>query len=87
MNTLTAVQHILSDQTGRGVNELQPDRSLDELGIDSLVVTETMFLLEDEFKVQMPGGQVPIRTVQDIANLVDRLVRDREMQASVCVPR
>jgi len=77
MNTLDAVQRILAEQTGIGPEDLQPARPLEELGIDSLVVTETMFLLEDEFSIQMPGGQVPIRTIQDIADLIDRLLLQR----------
>jgi acyl carrier protein len=77
MNTLFEIQGILSDQTGIGPDELLPARPLEELGIDSLAVTETMFRIEDEFKVVMPGGRVPIRTVQDIADLVDRLVREQ----------
>lgn len=86
MNTLPAVQRILADQTGIGVNELQPSRPLEELGIDSLAVTETMFLLEDEFSIQMPGGQVPLRTIQDIADLVDRLVREQAAVESEAHP-
>lgn len=78
MNTLAVVQRILADQTGIGVEDLQPLRPLEQLGVDSLVVTETMFLLEDEFKVQMPGAHVPIRTVQDLADVVDHLVRIRD---------
>ena len=86
MNTLPAVQRILADQTGIGVNDLQPLRPLEDLDIDSLVVTETMFLLEDKYKIQMPGGQVPIRTIQDIADLVDQLVRGREAAKSETAP-
>jgi len=77
MSTLTQVQHIIADQTGIGAGELQPLRPLEELGIDSLAVTEAMFRLEDEFRVQMPNAQLPIRTIQDIADLVDRLVLER----------
>ena len=79
------IQRILADQTGIGEIEFQPSRPLEELGIDSLAVTEAMFRLEDEFGIQMPSTQFPIRTTQDIADLVDRL--KREQAAIVSEPR
>jgi len=72
------VRRIIADQTGLRVEELEPTRPLEDLGIDSLLVIESMFVIENEFKVQMPDGQMPIRTVQDIADLVDQLVRERD---------
>ncbi len=78
MNTLATVQRIIADQTGLFAMDLQPTRPLEELGIDSLTVIESMFLLEDEFKVEIPGGQAPIRTIQDIADLVEQLLLKRD---------
>lgn len=78
MTTLATVQRIVAGQAGIGLGELRPTRLLEELGIDSLAVIEAMFLLEDEFKVQMPAGQVPVETIQDIADLVDRLISDQQ---------
>jgi acyl carrier protein len=77
MSTLAIVQRIVAGQAGIGLGDLQPTRPLEELGIDSLAVIEAMFLLEDEFKIQMPAGQIPIQTIQDIADLVDQLQRDQ----------
>ena len=87
MSTLSNIQRIIADQTGLNVQELQPARPLEELGIDSLAVIEAMFLLENEFKVEMPSGEAPIRTIQDIADLVDRLLLERDAanaEANVC---
>ena len=53
--------------------DLDPARSLEELGVDSLTVIEVMFKLEDEFRIRIPEERVPIGNVQDIADLVDRL--------------
>ena len=78
MSTLSTIQRIIADQTGLNVEELQPMRPLEELGVDSLTVIEAMFLLENEFKVDMPSGQVPIRTVQDIADLVNHLLLEKD---------
>jgi acyl carrier protein len=35
------------------------------------------FKIEDTFGVKMPDERVPLRTLQDIADLVDRLVAQR----------
>jgi len=78
MRTLCVVRRIIADQTGLSEEELEPTRPLEELGVDSLAVIEAMFLLEDEFNIQMPDGQVPVRNVQDIADLVDKLMRERD---------
>jgi acyl carrier protein len=87
LSTLATVQSIFADQTGIGRDDLQPGRPLEELGVDSLTVTETLFLLENEFGIEMPGGQVPIRTIQDIADLIDRLVLQRAAVESEPNPR
>jgi acyl carrier protein len=36
-----------------------------------------MFDLEEKFKIKMPEERVPVRTVQDISDLVDRLVAEQ----------
>ncbi len=87
MSTLATVQRIIAGESGVSVEDLQPTRPLEELGIDSLAVIEAMFLLEREFKVQMPDGQVPTRTVQDIADLVDQLMLDRDATKAGVGPR
>ena len=78
MNTVARIQEIIAAQTGLPVEQLAPARPLDELGVDSLTVIEAMFLVENEFEVVMPSGAVSLRTVQDIADLVDRLSHERE---------
>jgi acyl carrier protein len=60
--------------------ELQPDRQLETLGLDSLSVIEFMFVLEDEFKIKLSDERVEIKTIQDIVTIVDRLVADQHSQ-------
>lgn len=78
MSTLATVQRIIADQSGLSLEVLEPTRPLEDLGIDSLVVIESMFVLEDEFNVKMPSGQTPIRNVQDIVDLVEQLLSERD---------
>jgi acyl carrier protein len=74
MTTLSVVQELIASEADLSVGDLHPDRPLQELGVDSLTVLEVMFKIEDRFRVKMPDDRVPIQTVRDIADLVDRLV-------------
>ena len=76
MSTLATVRRIIASETDLKVEDLDSVRPLGELGVDSLSVAEVMFKLEDEFHIKTPDERVPIRTIQDIADLIDRLVAE-----------
>lgn len=78
MTTLVTVQQVLAEELDLKGEDLSPSRLLDELGVDSLGILEVMFKLEDTFGVKMPDQRVPIRTVQDIVDIVDKLVLERD---------
>jgi acyl carrier protein len=73
-STLDTVRRVMSGELDLAISDLQPDRPLQELGIDSLGIIEVMFKLEDEFDIRMGDERVPISTVREIAAVVDRLV-------------
>ena len=77
MDTLKAIQQLIAAEAEVKPEDLDPGRPLDELGIDSLSVLQVMFEIEDTFGIKMPDERVPIRTVQDIADIVDRLVAEK----------
>ena len=77
MSTLAVIQQLLAAAAEVPVERLDPNRPLQELDIDSLTVLEVIFDIEDKFEIKMPEERVPIRTVRDIADLVDRLVAQR----------
>ena len=76
-NTWATVQAIVAEELDIAITELLPDRPLEELGVDSLGIIEVMFKLEESFDIRMGDERVPIKTVQDIANIVDKLIRER----------
>lgn len=77
MSTLTVIQELIAKSAEVPIEKLEPNRPLQELDVDSLTVLEAMFDLEEKFNIKMPEERVPIRTVQDIADLVDRLVAEQ----------
>jgi acyl carrier protein len=60
------------------VADLTPDAQLEALGLDSLSVIEFMFNIEDEFHIKLPDERVEIKTIQDIASIVERLVAEQQ---------
>ncbi len=60
---------------------LDADAQLESLGLDSLSVIEFMFKLEDELKIKLPDERVEIKTVGDVANLVDKILTEQKGSA------
>ena len=80
MTTLQTIQKLMAENFELSIDELQPERVLETLGLDSLSVIEFMFVLEDEFKIKLSDERVEIKTVEDIVTLVDRLVAEQHPQ-------
>ncbi len=78
MSSLQTIQRMMSEQFDLKPEVLAPDAQLETLGIDSLSVIEFMFNIEDEFKIKLPDERVELKTVQDIANVVDRLITQQK---------
>ncbi len=72
---------MMAEQFELKQEDLTPDAQLEELGLDSLSVIEFMFNIEDEFHIKLPEERVEIKTVQDIANVVERMVAEQKPAA------
>jgi acyl carrier protein len=68
---------MMVEQFDLKIEDLTPDATLESLGLDSLSVIEFMFNLEDELKIKLPDERVEIKTLQDVTNLVDRIVTEQ----------
>lgn len=77
MTTLSRIQRLLEERFGLIGEELQPDRPLSTLGVDSLAVTEFMFVLEGEFNIRLPYEPAAITTLQDMVVVIDRLILEQ----------
>ena len=66
---------ILAEQAVLDPREVHPESTLDDLGIDSLGLVETVFAIEEAFDIQVPfNANVPSRSEFDISS-VDAIVR------------
>lgn len=78
MSILQTIQRMMAEQFELKEESLAPDAQLESLGLDSLSVIEFMFNLEDEFHIKLPDERVEIKTIQDIANIVERMVAEQK---------
>lgn len=72
MSTLVTIRQLMQERLGLSDEQLRPEQSLEEIGIDSLAMVEFMFDLEDAFGVRLTDERTPINSIQDIANLIDQ---------------
>lgn len=79
-DTLEKVRAIVADEGNVPVETIDADSALEALGIDSLGAIEVLFRIEDEFKIRIPqdrAGSVRLTTVQDVVDVVERLVAEQ----------
>lgn len=69
----------MQERLGLTEEQLRPEQGLEEIGIDSLAMVEFMFDLEDAFGVRLTDERIPIKTIQDIADLIDKALAQAEV--------
>lgn len=72
---------MMVEQFDLKLEDLKPNAELESLGIDSLSVIEFMFNLEDELKIKLSDERLELKTIQDVANAVDKLVAEQKGSA------
>ena len=78
--TLQSLQDILVRKYSLPIEKIEPQATLESLGLDSLDLVETLFEVEDEFHIRVPqDGSVNLKiaTVQDIVDIINRLVTEQ----------
>jgi len=75
---------IIAEQAVLEVEDVRPAATLDDLGIDSLGVVESIFAIEEAFDIQVPfNANEPEKSAFDISNVasiiaaVEGLVADQ----------
>lgn len=64
---ITGLAKILNKQPGQIQKE---SRLIEDLEIDSLDTLDLIFKLEEEFDIEIPEGELPFVTVQDVITYV-----------------
>ena len=84
MDVQDRVIAILAEQALLDPAKVRPGDRLSALGIDSLLLVESIFAIEEAFEVQVPfnandpgAGGFDASTVRSVVEAVERLVRER----------
>ena len=84
MNVQDKVIEIIAEQGLIDVNDVTLGSSLDDLGINSLGIVESIFALEEEFDIEVPfnanfpkKSDFDISTVASIVLAVEKLVMEQ----------
>jgi acyl carrier protein len=72
-DTLIELQSIIAKRFGVPQEDLDPDRSLDAFGLDSLGFIEVLFSIEDHYGIKIPEQGPELKTLNQLALWVDRL--------------
>jgi acyl carrier protein len=78
MSSLKTIQDMMVKQFDLKLEDLTPDATLEGLGLDSLSIIEFTFNLEDELKITMPDERVELKTLQDVVDLLDKLIAEQK---------
>ena len=84
MSVQDRVIRIIAEQAMLEPSDITPDSTLEDLGIDSLGLVESIFAIEEEFDISVPfnannpsDSDFDISTVQAIIDGVNRLIREK----------
>ena len=82
------VREIIAEQAVLETADVKPEATLEELGIDSLGLVESIFAIEEAFDIQVPfNANDPSESDFDISNVaaiigaVEKLVAEQERAA------
>ena len=70
MTTFETIAKMLAETKDLDVNEIKPEMTFTDLGLDSLDVAELVMNMEDELGVTIEISPA-LKTVQDVVALVD----------------
>ena len=73
MSSLQELQELIHTKFGIEPSALAPDASMRATGLDSLVLVEILFAIEDHFSISLPDDDQSVDTLADLAALVDKL--------------
>jgi acyl carrier protein len=71
------LKQIVIDKFDIEAAKILPEATLESLGLDSLDTFDMIFSAEETFNIKVPNSEVDIKTVEDVVNLIDRLVKEQ----------
>lgn len=72
MDTLSIIRDFLKDRLGLEHNRITPEATLEELGIDSLMLLELLFEFEEKLNVSLSNDMATPKTVGELLVIVEQ---------------
>ena len=79
MSTIERLKKLFIDKFDFNIEELKPETTLENLGLDSLDKIEFMFDIENEFHIKIPDQEFKVTTIQDMVDAVDRFILEQRI--------
>lgn len=73
MDTFEQLREILQRRIGTPPEQITPESKLEEIGVDSLLLLDLMFEMEDKFNVKLPNDLPRPETVAEMIKVFDEL--------------
>lgn len=81
-DTLEIVKKMIADKLEINPASIELNSTLTDLGLDSLDTFDIIFDAEDKFGIKIPNDQVNVTTINDIVNLFDKLLEEKNKASS-----
>ncbi|MDZ4097584.1 MAG: acyl carrier protein [Methylophilaceae bacterium] len=72
MDTFEILREIILEKFEISQARITPETLLEDLGIDSLHAFDIIFEAEEKFAIKLTIEQAPIKTIQDVVDLIDK---------------
>lgn len=76
-DTLDVVKEMIANKLEIDPAMIKPESTLAEIGLDSLDTFDIIFDAEDRFDIKIPNDQVNVETINDVVNLFDKLLQEK----------
>ncbi len=75
--TLERIKKLFLENFDFPEERLDPEATIESIGLDSLDKIEFLFALEKEFDIKIPDREVKLNSIEDMINVIERLVAEQ----------
>lgn len=76
-DTLQTLKSIIAEKLDVNPDTITAESTMEDLGLDSLDTFDVIFRAEDAFKIKVSNYQASIKTLQDVVNMIDQLIKEQ----------
>ncbi len=85
-SSLAELQDLIQEKYGLESDVIDPDKPMQELGLDSLAIAEYLFEVEDHFAIRLTDDDPEIDTLRKLSVLVDKTITAKEAAPGAVEP-